>query len=198
MRRKALVFGLSALTIFLSRHALADCWRLPNGQVISTHANSSPPVARAQRIDCPSALQLKENFLKQPVAPAPANEPRMSGDPCDAYYGKGYCTDYIGQRIGKRPRGDPRTWPLNRDVSQIRDGVAVVFAGLTSSGHVAYVESVIRDNKGNPVALKVSEMNYAKGTKAGTPPSCLVTPNFGNITQRTFSLAGSGASGFWP
>ena len=97
--------------------------------------------------------------------------------------------------MGNRPQGDPKTWPVKKDLSRLREGVAVVFAGVSSAGHVAYVEKVIRDGKGVPVALQVSEMNYG-GAKPGTPPSCVVTTNFGNVTTRTFNIAGSGMSGY--
>ncbi len=191
----ALIFTIALAPTTL----LADCWRLPDGRIVSTAANSSPPVAGAVRVVCPSPAQpTPRNPMPRSSTTLPKPAPQQTADPCAPYYGKGYCTDYITQRMGRRPSGDPRTWPLNRDLSKIREGVAVVFAELTSSGHVAYVERVIRDTKGIPVALEVSEMNYARGIRPGTPPSCLVTNNFGVVTRRTFRIAGSGASGFWP
>ena len=181
-----------------STPSLADCWRLPDGRIVSTAATSSPPVAKAVRVSCPpSAPSTPQSPISKSGTVPQKPAPQQVADPCAPYYGKGYCTDYIAQRMGRRPSGDPRTWPLNRDLSQIREGVAVIFAGVTSAGHVAYVERVIRDAKRVPVSLEVSEMNYARGTRVGTPPSCLVTNNFGVVSRRTFPIAGSGASGFW-
>jgi hypothetical protein len=118
-----------------------------------------------------------------------------NGDVCAQYYGQGYCTDYIVRKLGSKPKGDPRTWPL-RPIKDVRDRSAVVFGNVTSSGHVAYVERVNRDGKGAPVSLDISEMNYAKGTKSGTPKSCLVTSNFGKVTSRTVTIDSS-VTGFW-
>lgn len=185
--------ALAAVIAFVTMQASADCWRAPDGRFLSTAANSSPPVSKAVRVPCPAST------VPAPALPKANVSPQPSADICAPYYGKGYCTDYITQRMGNnRPKGDPRTWPVNRDVLKIREGTAVVFAGLTSAGHVAYVEQVNKNANGIPVTLEISEMNYARGAKAGTPASCLVTPKFGVVGRRIINISGSGISGFWP
>ena len=184
--------GMAALGILLlSEPATADCWRLPSGQIVTTHANSTPPIAGAQRVQCPAPGT-------GGVPPEQARKPQPTGDPCQPYYKKGYCTDYIAQKLGNRPPGDPKTWPVNRDLTKIRQGVAVVFAGVTASGHVAYVERLDRDHQGRPTGLHITEMNFSRESNPTAPPSCLVTKNFGVVTSRTVSLYNSGITGFWP
>ena len=213
-------FLLLLLMVIAPGLAQADCWRAPNGQIFQTQSNSSPPVYGAQRVNCPSVqapscpensafdgrgcrcsagfVSTSSGCVRATAKPVPNQNPRQSGDVCAPYYGKGYCTDWISQRMSNRPRGDPNTWPVNGNLSTIRDGVAVVFGGLSSSGHVAYVERVNRDASGKPLSLDISEMNYGRGLKPSTPPSCLVTSAFGAVGRRTISVYGAGITGFWP
>ena len=47
-------------------------------------------------------------------------------DPCQAFYGKGYCTDYVNGRISPRQAGDGDSWPSNMpgdDIYCVRDRV---------------------------------------------------------------------------
>jgi murein DD-endopeptidase MepM/ murein hydrolase activator NlpD len=45
---------LAAVLTFAVSQAEAACWRTPNGQIIETQSNSTPPVAGARRVDCPA------------------------------------------------------------------------------------------------------------------------------------------------
>jgi surface antigen len=101
------------------------------------------------------------------------------------YYGKGYCTDYVNSRLGTHIRGDAATWSPNVAWQQVQKGDAAIFKSID---HVAYVEDVVRDSRGMPVQIKVSEMNYG-AHKPGTNPSCIVTVNFGRVTTRVTSAS---------
>lgn len=129
------------------------------------------------------------------TVPSPTN----SGDVCQPYYGRGYCTDYITQRMGSHPRGvGPSVWPANRNVRQAQAGVALIFGNLAPpAGHVAYVERVVRQSNGDPVSFEISEMNYGGGAKSGVPRECWVSNNFGVVTRRTISVNDSSITGFW-
>jgi hypothetical protein len=58
--RTALVF----ISVFVSDPAVAECWRLPSGQVTSTSVGSTAPVKGAQQIVCP-AQQLAQQQAAQ-------------------------------------------------------------------------------------------------------------------------------------
>lgn len=200
--------------------AHSACWITPNGQIYQTQYNSSPPVYGARQITCPQqpqpSIQCPANSQYDGrgcrcnpgysstgqgcIKPAPTQAPSGSGDVCQPYYGQGYCTDYIAQRMGTRPRGvvGPSAWPANRDISQVREGVALIFGRLAPpAGHVAYVERVERNQSGMPVAFEVSEMNYGGGPKAGVPRECWVSNNFGKVTRRRIDARDQSITGFW-
>lgn len=108
-------------------------------------------------------------------------------DPCQAFYGKGYCTDYVNSRISPRQGGDGGSWPSNMPGSAVQAGDVAIFRAIQ---HVAYVEEVTgRGAGGEALSVRVSEMNYARGVKPGTPTSCLVTPNFGVRTTRVIAVS---------
>lgn len=57
---------LAALGVLLSvQQVQADCWRLANGQVITSNANSSAPVAGAQRVQCSVQQQPNQQRAQQ-------------------------------------------------------------------------------------------------------------------------------------
>ena len=58
--RTALVF----ISLFVSGPAVAECWRLPSGQIASTSVGSKAPVKDAQQIVCP-AQQFAQQQAKQ-------------------------------------------------------------------------------------------------------------------------------------
>lgn len=100
--------------------------------------------------------------------------------------------------MGVHPGGiGPAAWPVTRDPTIIRAGVAVVFGNLAPPfGHVAYVESVSRDQKGLPATLTISEMNYGS-PKANVPTECAVSNNFGKVTPRTIRVTDATITGYW-
>lgn len=132
---------------------------------------------------------------------------------CSFYHGKGYCTDYIKNKIGKKPGGDASSWPNNiGDKSNVKKGDAALF-----SNHVAYVEKVNTkkacDKKGKNCkeiadSVNISEWNYSKNNL--TPSACekkfgkghtncidcIVTDKFGEKTYRN-SVSLNSVKGFW-
>jgi surface antigen len=179
---------LVSIALLLSpSFARSDCWRLTNGQIIGTNANSSSPQLGAQRVACPKPA-IQAPITLRPLVPAPA--PARTSDPCAKYYGKGYCTDYVQQRLGRRPSGDAGTWPGNTPVAQIRAGDVAIFT-LGSAGHVAVVDQVFVDKKtGNAASVRLSEMNWGKVKSDAESQRCVVTQNFGKLrTDRTVSVS---------
>lgn len=110
-------------------------------------------------------------------------------DECASYYGQGYCTDYVNSRISPRQSGDAKRWPSNMPAEAVAPGDVVIFR---SDNHVAYVEEVTRrDSNGRPTEIRISEMNWGRGLRPGTPPSCVVTSKFGiRDDTRRVSLSG--------
>lgn len=101
----------------------------------------------------------------------------MAADPCQQYYGKGYCTDYVNSKLRTRIRGDAENWPANTAVNEIRPGDVAIFR---REGHVAWVERVIFEG-GRPVAIDVTEQNFGRNW---VNKNCRVTDNFGRVTPR--------------
>jgi surface antigen len=113
--------------------------------------------------------------------------PVQAADPCVAFYGRGYCTDYVNSKISNKQRGNAENWRGGLPRKLVRRGDVAIFRGV---GHVAYVEDVVsRDKKGNPSRIRISEWNWAAGTKPGTPASCRVTRNFGVQTVREIDIS---------
>ncbi len=56
--------ALVLISVFVSDLAVAECWRLPSGQVTSTNVGSTAPVKGAQQIVCP-AQQLAQQQAAQ-------------------------------------------------------------------------------------------------------------------------------------
>jgi surface antigen len=117
-------------------------------------------------------------------------------DPCQPYYGQGYCTDYVHSRVSVPWHGDAHTWGNQARAngwtvdSTPTPGAVAVYPNVPPVGHVAFVEQV----QGN--SYVVSEMNWAKGNRAGTPAQCAVTPNFGVRTQAQLTLQQRGGVEF--
>jgi hypothetical protein len=110
------------------------------------------------------------------------------GDPCARYYGNGYCTDHVNRRTGVRTRGDAASWPANLQRHEVRAGDVIIFR---RQNHVAYIEEVVEWGdrvplrRGTyPVRLRISEMNYSPRRDPNAPRECLVTENFGRVTER--------------
>ncbi|GFO62554.1 hypothetical protein M1B72_20865 [Geomonas paludis] len=81
---------------------------------------------------------------------------------CDDWIQRGgYCVDYIKERIPSFPIPYKSDMPhlKNADVADVTEGDVAVFA-LRNYWHVAYVEKVHRDERGQATAIDVSEMNF--------------------------------------
>ncbi len=111
---------------------------------------------------------------------------------CSRYFGRGYCTDWVAQRTGRRQRGDAGSWQANRGVDQGEPG-DVIIQRIGSYGHVAVIERVqYRPYTAIPAAYDVSEMNF--GPRMVNAP-CAVTNYFGRVTYRTVKV--SAVAGVW-
>lgn len=110
-------------------------------------------------------------------------------DVCTKYYGKGYCTDYVEQRVGKRQRGDAGKWSCNVAMVDVRVGDVAVFKG---NNHVAVVEQVDWTTR----RVRVSEWNFGRVDRSDPEKvSCTITDKFGVRTERTIKIAS--ASCYW-
>lgn len=81
---------------------------------------------------------------------------------CDDWMEKsGYCVDYIKTRIPSFPIPYKDDMPTlkNADVADVTEGDVAIFT-IKNYWHVAYVERVHRDNRGEATAIDVSEMNF--------------------------------------
>ena len=101
----------------------------------------------------------------------------------------GMCTDYIQKRVGQ----PGKTVQLNKHIrpEDVRKGDVAQFNARI---HYAYVESVVKDRKGKPVAVNVSEYNY--GT-CWVDQSTLVTDTYKKVTKRSNIPLSSVDGGFW-
>ncbi len=122
---------------------------------------------------------------------------------CDDWVARrGYCVDYVKSRVPSFPvpSGEDDIRRLNnRRVGDVERGDVAIF-DLGRYWHVAYVENVHRDRRGNAVAIDVSEKNYGprmspdhyrknwgagKGSEWKRAVWCGVTKKFGQNGVRT-------------
>jgi hypothetical protein len=75
------------------------------------------------------------------------------GDARCWYRSGGFCNDWVERRLGKGRAA--KATPI--DLAAVRKGDVAVFA---SRAHFAYVERVVRDAGGKPVAVDLSEYNF--------------------------------------
>jgi hypothetical protein len=101
---------------------------------------------------------------------------------------KGYSTDYIEQKAGKRQPGLASAWRGNVAVQEVQPG-DVVLVALRRPGaqHAAFVEEVRKGADGAARAVRVSEWNWGRTTDE----RCLITETFGRLAPpRWIDLAG--------
>lgn len=116
-------------------------------------------------------------------------------DKCAKYYGKGYCTDYIKERTGKKQSGNAGTWRGNIQVKEIRSGDVAIF-GSPGVGHVAVIERVIYErNTDKPYEIEISEKNWGGASSNKEERDCYVTKMFNQIGRRTVRV--SNVKAFW-
>lgn len=91
---------------------------------------------------------------------------------------KGYSTDYIEQKTGKRQPALAGSWRGNVPVLEVQSGDVVLIALRTPGAqHVAFVEEVRRNADGTVNAIRLTEWNWGRTTDK----RCLVTENFGRL-----------------
>lgn len=103
---------------------------------------------------------------------------------------EGFCTDYLNKmtvQSGKKANG---VWTPVRPVD-VRKGDIAIFNSRT---HYSYVESVVRDKKGKPVAVNVSEFNF--GT-CWVDDQAMVTDQYKVRNNRAGVPLASVDGGFW-
>lgn len=101
----------------------------------------------------------------------------------------GFCTDYI-QKMAGQPG---KAIQLNRKIrpENIKKGDIALFSSIP---HYAYVESVVRDKDGKPVAVNVSEYNYGD---CWVDQDMMVTDKYFKVNRRFRILLSNVDGGFW-
>ena len=93
---------------------------------------------------------------------------------------KGYSSDYIKLKVGKRQRGNPDSWRGNVEPKEVQPG-DVVMSYIREKGRnmrVAYVEEVVRNSDGTAGAVILSEWNEGKYVDE----RCFATDHFGRLS----------------
>jgi hypothetical protein len=108
---------------------------------------------------------------------------------------KGYSTDYIEQKTGKKQPGLAGSWRGNVPVQQVQARDVVLIA-LRRPGaqHAALVEEVRRNADGTVNAIRLSEWNWGRMTHE----RCLVTENFGRLADERWVEASAVAQVWRP
>lgn len=89
----------------------------------------------------------------------------------------GFCTDYVLKKSRIDRSGGEVSWmPVHPD--DVKTGDIAVFAYRS---HYAFVESVVRDTQGKPVAVNVSEYNFGDCLVNELP---MVTDKYGTVKIR--------------
>jgi hypothetical protein len=109
--------------------------------------------------------------------------------PCARYWGKGYSTDYIQQRVGHKPDGPAITWPGNTQASAVRVGDVALFRD-ERFGHAAYVEALIWEAPAPmPSHLRISEMNWGPPQAGPEAEQCNLTIGYAIREERIVPLS---------
>lgn len=101
---------------------------------------------------------------------------------------KGYSTDYIETKAGKRQPGFAPQWKGNVEPADVQVGdVAFSYVpSSTTAQRVAMIDEVIRESDGKASAVIYSEWN--QGTRF-TDRDCLITDKFGLPTSGRLPVA---------
>jgi hypothetical protein len=101
---------------------------------------------------------------------------------------KGYSTDYVEQKTGRRQRGLAGSWRGNVPLQDVQPGDVVLIPLIApGAAHAAIVEEVRKKADGSVSAIRVSESNWGRMTS----PRCLVTENFGRVVADRWIDAGA-------
>ena len=99
---------------------------------------------------------------------------------CQSWIDKrGYSTDYIEQKTGRRQSGLASEWRGNIQLEDLQPG-DVVLIRLPAPGamHAALADEVRRNEDGTVSGIRLSEWNWGKMTDK----QCLITENFGKLS----------------
>ncbi len=99
---------------------------------------------------------------------------------CQKWIGqKGYSTDYIEQKTGKRQPGLAGSWRGNIPAQDVQRGDVVLLPlRVPGAMHAALVEDIRKSADGAVSAILISEWNWGRMTDQ----RCLVTENFGRLS----------------
>jgi hypothetical protein len=101
----------------------------------------------------------------------------------------GYCNDWVERRLLEgAPAGRLELVPVT--AAEVRRGDVALYA---ARGHYAFVERVVTDRSGRPVAVDLSEYNY--GT-CWVDTDLLVTDQYGTLHRRLGVPLGAVDGGF--
>jgi hypothetical protein len=89
----------------------------------------------------------------------------------------GFCTDYVLKKSRVDPSGSAVSW-LNVPPDEVKAGDIAVFAYRS---HYAFIESVVRNKQGKPVAVNVSEFNFGDCL---VDEQTMVTEKYGRVNTR--------------
>ena len=102
----------------------------------------------------------------------------------------GYCTDYVQKMTGHGQPGDADRW--NRiNPGDVKKGDVALFISFM---HFAYVEGVVNDKEGRPVAVNLSEYNYGA---CWVDQANMVTDKYKTVNKRPGIPLGKVDGGFW-
>ena len=101
----------------------------------------------------------------------------------------GMCTDYIQKMAGQPGKVLQLHYQVRPE--DVRKGDVAQF---TARSHYVYVDSVVKDKNGKPIAINVSEYNY--GT-CWVDRAAMVTDQYKQINRRSGILLRDVDGGFW-
>lgn len=90
----------------------------------------------------------------------------------------GFCTDYALKKSRTDRSGSGEVSWVSVQQSDVKTGDIAVFV---SRSHYAFVESVVRDTQGKPVAVNVSEYNFGDCL---VDDQAIVTNKYGTVNTR--------------
>jgi hypothetical protein len=102
----------------------------------------------------------------------------------------GFCTDYVQMMASRGQPGKTIQWSNRIRPEDIRKGDLAQF---NSRVHYAYIEKVMKDLDGKPVAIDVSEYNYGN---CWVDQATLVTDKYKTVNRRSGIPVASVDGGF--
>ena len=102
----------------------------------------------------------------------------------------GFCTDYVESKARRGRTGKARQFKKIR-LQEVKKGDIAQF---NARAHVAYVEGVVTDKNGKPVAVNVSEYNYGV---CWVDEETMVTDKYKVVNKRAGIPLGSVDGGFF-